>query len=154
MRLRVVIFDDEPAIRQGLGALCADRGYEVFTFPDPTCCPLYGMPPCPCPRGSVCADLLLVDLLMPEVDGLAFVEGLRAQGCPTPQIALMSGAWPPTARARALRLGCRIFGKPFARADLLAWFDTVEAQVDPTRVLLDWRAPGWQLARPAPGAWL
>ena len=53
MRLRVVIFDDEPAIRQVLGALCEDRGTEVFTFSDPTRCPLYGMPPCPCPRGSV-----------------------------------------------------------------------------------------------------
>ncbi len=150
MRLRVVIFDDEPAIRQGLGALCADRGYEVFTFPDPTLCPLYVLPPCPCPPGSVCADLLLVDLLMPEVDGLAFVEGLLAKGCPAPQIALMSGAWSPAARARALRLGCRLFRKPFALADLLAWFATVEAQVDPTRALLDWPGQGWRIEPPAP----
>ncbi len=154
MRLRVVIFDDEPAIRQVLGALCEDRGYEVFAFSDPTLCPLYAMPPCPCPHGSVCADLLLVDLLMREVDGLAFVEGLHAQGCPAPQIALMSGAWPPPARARALQLGCHLFPKPFALADLLAWFDTVEAQVAPTRVLLDWQAQGGRSARSAQRAWL
>ncbi len=151
MRLRVVIFDDEPAIRQVLGALCEDRGYEVFTFADPTHCPLYLMPPCPCPPGTVCADLLLIDRSMPVVEGLRFVADLRAKGCPAPQIALMSGAWPPPDRAR--QLGCHLLPKPFALADLFAWFDTVEAQVASTRALLEWPAQGGRRARSATGAW-
>ena len=97
--------------------------------------------------------VILLDLKLPKVDGLAFVEALRAEGCPTPQIALISGAGPPTARARALRLGCRIFGKPFALAELLAWFDTVEAQVAPTRALLEWRTQGGRSVRSAQRAW-
>jgi len=35
MRLRAVIFDDEPLMRQLLWSLLDRRGYEVFTFPDP-----------------------------------------------------------------------------------------------------------------------
>ena len=150
MRLRAVIFDEDPAIRQGLGALCARRGYEVLTFPDPGLCPLHGMDRCPCPPGTGCADLLLSDLHMPEVQGLDLVEGLFAKACVAPPLGLMSAAWSAAAQARAGRLGCRLFTKPIASAELLAWFDTVEAQVAPTRALLEWRGQGWRIEPPAP----
>ena len=152
MRLRAVIFEDEPGIREFLWRLCDRRGYEVLTFPDPGLCPLHVMDRCPCPPGTVCADLLLSDLQMPEVAGLDFVEGLLAKGCVAPHLGLMSGAWSPAAHARAVRLGCRLFQRPFDMAELLAWFDTVEAQVDFTRALLEWRGQGWRIAPPAPGA--
>jgi DNA-binding response OmpR family regulator len=131
MRLRVVIFDDEPAIRQVLGAPCDRRGYEVFTFPNPGLCPLYAMDLCPCPPGTVCADLLLSDLIMPEVQGMDFVETLMSKLCVAPHLVLMSARWPAAAHARAARLGCRHFIKPFVSAELPAWFDTVEARSRP-----------------------
>ena len=142
MRFRAVIIDDEPSVRQSLEYLCARRGYEVLAFPDPGLCPLYVSPPCPCPRGIACADLLLVDQYMLEVDGLDFVAGLRAKGCAGLQIAAISGAWPPAARARAVGLSCRLLRKPFELPELFAWFDSVEAQVDPRRLLLDWPNSG------------
>jgi DNA-binding response OmpR family regulator len=142
MQLRAVIIDDEPSVRQSLEYLCARRGYEVLTFPGPGHCPLYVSPPCPCPRGTACADLLLVDQYMLEVDGLGFIAGLRTKGCVGLQIAALSGAWPPAARVRAIGLGCRLFRKPFELPELFAWFDSVEAQVEPRRVLLDW--PNWE----------
>jgi DNA-binding response OmpR family regulator len=151
MRLRVVLFDDEPAIRQVLGALCKDRGYEVFTFPHPGLCPLHVMDRCPCSPGTVCADLLLSDLHMPEVQGLDFVESLLSKQCVAPHLGLMSARWSPAAYARAARLGCRLFTKPFPLAELLAWLDAAEAQVAPTRALLDWAAQGWRITPPAPG---
>ena len=150
MRLRVVIFDDEPAILQVLRALCEDRGYEVFTFPHPGLCPLHGMPRCPCPPGTVCADLLLSDLNMPEVQGLDFVETLMSKQCVAPHLGLISARWSPAAHARAARLDCRLFTKPFPIAEILAWFDTVEAHVAPTRALLDWQAQGWRIEPSAP----
>jgi DNA-binding response OmpR family regulator len=99
----------------------------------------------------VCADLVLCDLHLPEGAHLDFVEGLLAKGCVAPHVALMSGAWSEVAWARAVRLGCRLFRKPFASAEILAWFDIVETQVDPTRALLDWRGQGWRIGRPTFG---
>ncbi len=151
MRLRAVIIEDEPSIRQVLGYLCDRRGYEVLTFPDPGLCPLHVMHRCPCPHGTVCADLLLCDMHLPEGAGLDFAEGLLSRGCAAPHLALLAGGWSEAAWARAVRLGCRLFRKPFSSAEILGWFDIVETQVDPTRALLDWRGQGWRIARPARG---
>jgi DNA-binding response OmpR family regulator len=151
VRLRVVICDDEPGIRELLSTMCARRGHEVLTFQDAGLCPLHVMHRCPCSPGAVCADLLLVDLHMPEGAGLDFVEGLLAKGCVAPHVALMSGDWSLAAHARAVRLGCRLFQKPLEIPELFAWFSIMEAQVDPRRVLLDWRGQGWQTSPPSSG---
>jgi len=151
MRLRVVIFDDEPAIRQVLGALCADRGYEVFTFSDPGLYPLYAMPRCPCPPRHSVGGPPALRSAHARGAGVGLVETLMRKQCVAPHLGLMSGAWSAAARARAARLGCRLFTKPFAIAELLAWFDTAEAQVAPTRALLEWQAHGWRIEPPAPG---
>jgi CheY-like chemotaxis protein len=140
MRLRAVICEDHPAIREVLRLLCERRGYEVFAFAHPGLCPLNTIGHCPCGPGAVCADLLLTDLQMPEVQGLDFVETLRAKRCVAPHLALMAGDWTDASLARATRLGCRLFSKPFPMAELLAWFDWVETQVTPTRVLVPWAA--------------
>jgi DNA-binding response OmpR family regulator len=138
MRLRAIICEDHPAVREVLRLLCERRGYEVFAFAHPGLCPLHTIGQCPCGPGGACADLILSDLQMPEVDGIEFVEVLLAKRCVAPHIALMSGGWTDTGRARAVGLGCRLFTKPFDMMELLAWFDWVETQVAPTRVLVAW----------------
>jgi hypothetical protein len=61
-----------------------------------------------------CADIILSDLNMPQVQGLNFVETLVAKGCVVPHIALMSGEWSDADETRAARLGGRLFRKPFS----------------------------------------
>jgi len=150
MRLRAVICANEPPIRQFLSMVCARRGYEVFTFPDPRLCPLHGMPRCPCAPDTVCADLLLLALHLPEGAALDFVEALLDKGCVAPDVALISGDWSPAAHARAVRLGCRLFRTPFEIPEFLGWLHSMEHQVDPRRVLLDWQRQGWRTAPPTP----
>jgi DNA-binding response OmpR family regulator len=152
MRLRAVILDDHAGIRQALWALCDGRGYEVFTFPSPGLCPLHVMDRCPCAPGITCADIILSDLNMPQVQGLNFVEALVAKGCAVPHIALMSGEWSDADEARAAHLGCRLFRKPFSLADITAWLTTVEARVPPDRGLLAWDSCAWGRQTPAQGA--
>src|SRR5256884_1587318 len=69
---RVLIVDDEPGLRQSLGLLLADAGYEVAAESDGK-------------RGLERAlaerfDLILSDVRMPEMDGLAFLRAYRARG--------------------------------------------------------------------------
>ena len=76
MRIRAVILDDEPVIRRMLWTLCDERGYEVFTFRDPCVCPLHTIRKCPCPDGTICADIIISDVTMLNVSGLDFIEDL------------------------------------------------------------------------------
>ena len=92
---------------------------------------------CPCSPATVCVDLLPSDLNMPEVQGLDFAEGLPRKTCVAPHIGLISVAWSPAAHACTVRVGCRLFRKPFVIVEPLAWFDSVEVQIDPRQALLD-----------------
>ncbi|PYO35242.1 MAG: response regulator, partial [Gemmatimonadetes bacterium] len=62
---RVLVVDDEPGLRQSLGLLLADAGYDVVAEGDGK-------------RGLERAlaepfDLILCDVRMPGLDGLAFL---------------------------------------------------------------------------------
>src|SRR2546430_12692996 len=69
---RVLVLDDEPGIRQSLGLLLTDAGYTVTAEGDGR-------------RGLERAlaeayDLILCDVRMPGLDGLAFLRGYRERG--------------------------------------------------------------------------
>jgi CheY-like chemotaxis protein len=138
MRIRAVIIDDEPLMRQLLEDVCEMRGYEVFTFPDPGKFPLHASNRCPCPSGTVCADIVISDLRMPNVNGLDFLDGLVRKGCRNLHYALISGHWTEAAASRAKQLGCKVFGKPFDIRDITQWLEEVEALIAPERELFNW----------------
>ena len=114
MRLRAVILDDNAGIRQALWALCDRPRVRGLHLPRTRALPAPRHRPVPVCPGITCADIILSDLNMPQVQGLDFVETLVAKRCAAPHIGLMSGAWSAADEARAVRLGCRLFHKPFS----------------------------------------
>jgi signal transduction histidine kinase len=66
---RILIIDDEPSIREFLGAALGDRGYVVATAED-------GHAAVEKVRGGR-YDVALCDLLMPGIDGLQTIERIR-----------------------------------------------------------------------------
>src|SRR6058998_2287133 len=69
---RVLVVDDEPGLRQSLGLLLTDAGYTVTAEGDGR-------------RGLERAlaepyDLILCDVRMPGLDGVAFLRGYRERG--------------------------------------------------------------------------
>ena len=142
MRLRVLIFDDDPLIRKLLWTVCDQRGCEVFTFPEPGLCPLPGGDRCRCSAKKPCTDIILSDLNMPGVKGLDFVEGLLERGCLCRHIGLMSSQWSEQDIARAFRLGCTLLQKPFDVGRIESWLDEVERSLSPSRELADWHWGG------------
>jgi CheY-like chemotaxis protein len=138
MRLRALIFDDDSVVRRVLWTVCDRRGYEVFTFPEPGLCPLQAEDRCPCDPETTCADVIISDLQMPNVQGLDFVESLKGKGCLCGNIALVSGGFSPQDIARGKALGCALFPKPFQVSEINGWLDQVEKSLAPDRVLYDW----------------
>ncbi len=139
MRLRVVVLEDEPTVREFLWAILGERGYEVLAYPDAGLCPLNGAAECPCPGGVQCADAILTDIRMPVTNGIDFIEHLIEIGCKRPHFAIMSGSWTDSEAERAARLGCRMLRKPFQVNDVIEWLESVEQSVPAERRLLDWQ---------------
>ena len=109
---RVLVVDDEPAVREALRRALALEGYDVELAENGAEALRKVGPADP--------DVVVLDVLMPEVDGLAACRRLRAEGNDVPVLML-------TARAG---VGDRVDGldagaddylvKPFALEELLA----------------------------------
>lgn len=150
MNRRVLIFDDDQAIRKILWLLFDSLGYEVFTFPHPGVCPLSNEQICACPEGQACSDIIISDLQMPFKNGLDFVAEQIKKGCRCKNIALMSGTFTQTQLDKAENLGIKVFRKPFRFGDVKKWVDRIENELDPGRKLADWYSPAIQKKKNKP----
>lgn len=137
-KLRAILFDDEQGIRQLLEAVLKRRGYEVFTYRDPSLCLLQHSHDCQCEETQLCADIVITDIDMPNVSGLDFVAGQVRKGCKIRNLAIMSGGWSEVTIKRARDLGCAVFEKPVALSALADWLDKCEERMDQGKDLSNW----------------
>ena len=124
---RALVFDDEPDIRQMFHLLLECRGYEVYSFEDPSDYCKLDSDGCPLAGRLCCADVLISDLKMPRVDGIRFMQAIVAKHCRIPARALMSGYWTPSSLKLARQLGCHTFAKPMKVDTVFDWLAECEA---------------------------
>jgi two-component system KDP operon response regulator KdpE len=108
---RVLVVDDEPEMVRALRTNLAAHGYEVYSATSGgEAETVYAM------RHP---DIVLLDLGLPDVDGLAVIEHIRAQA-DTPIVVLSARGAEPD-KVRALDLGADDYlTKPFGVDELLA----------------------------------
>lgn len=132
----VVVIDDDEAICRAVSRMLAAEGFSVRTF---TSARAYladsdaAMPAC-----------VLVDIRMPDVDGLALIRAMRAGGGEIATIVMTGTGHIPTV-VEAMKVGAvDLLAKPFTATDLNAAMDRAMATAHRTReeqhVLADlWR---------------
>ena len=110
--LRVLIVDDEPAILRFLRAGLGSQGYVVIEADN-------GQRALDAVR-SKRADLVVLDLGLPDIDGLEVIKSIRASGSVVP-IIVLSSRDSETAKVQALDSGADDYvTKPFGVDELLA----------------------------------
>jgi two-component system, OmpR family, KDP operon response regulator KdpE len=110
--LRILIVDDEPAIIRFLRPSLETQGYVVSTAGD--ACTALGV----VRRGA--ADLVVLDLGLPDMDGLEVVKQIRGAGADLP-IIILSSRDDEGAKVEALDNGADDYvTKPFGIDELLA----------------------------------
>lgn len=123
VRVRILVADDDPAVRESLRRSLSFNGYQVTLASDGTEALTAAADPAP--------DLVLLDVNMPGVDGLEVCRRIRASGSDVPVLIL-------TAR---VEVGDRVLGldagaddylpKPFALEELLARIRALLRRVRP-----------------------
>jgi CheY-like chemotaxis protein len=109
---RILIVDDEPAVREAIAMILIDEGYAVLRAPDGrTALEMIVTAP----------DLLITDLMMPALDGWGLLDHVRERH-PTLPVILMSAIDPIRSRGvSAPALDHTVFlSKPFDLETLLA----------------------------------
>jgi two-component system response regulator MprA len=109
---RVLVVDDDPPLRRMLQRTLVAEGYEVTLAPDGGAALVAAerTPP----------DVIVLDVAMPALDGLAVCRRLRRKGLPTPILMLTARDAVPD-RVAGLEAGADDYlVKPFAVQELIA----------------------------------
>jgi ATP-dependent Lon protease len=116
-RPRILVVDDDRIIRATFENIFDGEGYEVIAAPDGTEAVRLA--------GSQRFDAILLDLFMPEMDGMTALRHLRKLA-PDAAIVVLSSYVEPDREAEALRLGAAaVLIKPPDLEELLGFFHTV-----------------------------
>jgi two-component system response regulator AtoC len=103
--MRILIVDDDAGLRQSLGLLLKESGYDVTAEGDPEQALVRA--------GTEPFDLILCDVRMPRMDGLAFLRRYRADGGDA-LLIMMSAFGSEDAALAAMREGAYDYlHKPF-----------------------------------------
>lgn len=135
-RRRAILYDDDPAILNGLTQFFKELDYEVIAYREPVECAVYNESDS-CEKQRPCADLMITDLEMPRMSGLEMLERQSRRGCRlnVRNKAVLSGSLDSATKAAVRNLGCAAFQKPCRLSTLAAWALECEQRMDLTQPL-------------------
>lgn len=112
---RVLVVEDDQHIHQLLVTLMRDEGYAVVEAWDGAeACAMIDQHRAP----DAPLAVVLLDMMLPDMDGLQVLQHLRAQGTDVPTVALSAST---TLLAEAMRMGARVaVAKPFEIEAIIA----------------------------------
>ena len=110
---QILVVDDEIGIRELLSEILGDEGYQVRLAENAAAARAY--------RGQTRPDLVLLDIWMPDTDGITLLKEWASAGLLTMPVVMMSGHGTIDTAVEATRLGAYDFlEKPIALQKLLA----------------------------------
>lgn len=111
-RRTVLVVDDDPDVRESVERMLGELDCDVQTAPDGASCVTAATAAAP--------DLLILDRMLPDVDGVELLAHLRAQGVGSPAIIITAHPSLETAVDALGLQAAHYLAKPFAPAELLA----------------------------------
>lgn len=110
--MRILIVEDEPKTSSLISSFLKEQGYETECAKDGSAGERLAL------AGGF--DALIVDIMLPKLDGLTLVKQLRSQGITTP-VLMLSARGEVEQRVEGLEVGADDYlPKPFATSELLA----------------------------------
>src|SRR6478672_9677498 len=120
----VLVVDDEPDIRTTVKEILEDEGYQVVVAENAAAAREA--------RRQFRPDVVLLDIWMPDLDGISLLREWAANGAPACPVIMMSGHGTVETAVEATRLGAYDFvEKPISLAKLLL---TIERALETSRL--------------------
>jgi two-component system OmpR family response regulator len=108
---RILIVDDEPSVRDVMATVLLDAGYSVQTAADGhMALQIIDLAP---------PDLIITDVMMPQLDGWALLDHAHEQNPSLPVILMSAGDWIRGRRSTLIPDHVVFLAKPFAVEELL-----------------------------------
>jgi DNA-binding NtrC family response regulator len=133
MKLHILIFDDDADIRNLLQTALSTKGDEVVALASPADFPFINHEKCTCDAENPCADVLLADIVMPDVDGIDLIKKLKQLGCyplSIGNVAVMSGYLTLHYMEDLNQLGVQYFRKPLAIKEIQNWVEECRSRIE------------------------
>jgi two-component system, LuxR family, response regulator FixJ len=116
---RIVVVDDDAAVRESTVVLIESAGHAVAAFESGAALVEAGVP-----RDT---DVILLDMMMPGLNGLDTLRALRASSGELPPVVVLTGHGDIALAVEAMKLGAAEFlEKPYPMKDLLELVSTLE----------------------------
>ncbi len=131
--MRIMVLDDDKDIRALLKTALASKGHEVTIFENPAEFPFLHNKDCPCKPDNSCADVLIADIVMPNIEGIDFIKRLKAQGCwplTVGNVAVISGYLTLHYMNDLNDMAIHYFRKPFELKDVFDWVEKCQERLD------------------------
>ena len=103
----ILVIDDDPSILRALRRLLSGAGFDVLTFDRPSTLLKSELP-----RAGAC---LVVDINLPEMNGVELCESLAASGCSLPVILITAHTDEATRKLADDAHPAALLIKPFGR---------------------------------------
>jgi len=128
MKLRILVIDPNKSLRELLQLYLERLGHSVRSSHEPRHCSLF----CRlddeqfcCPQVSACADVVFMDMLLPQSNTLNFFQLLRRRGCKTIDVnkTIMSTGVSKQVEEMMAAFGCNHMRKPFRLDKVRSWVE-------------------------------
>ncbi len=134
-RIKVLIYDDDPFVKDLFFDLLSADTYEMQFFDSAVVCPVYESIVDTCDDVPACADVIMADYALPRMTGTELLRRQAERGCriAAKNKAIMSGYLPSYFAEDLVRLGCSFLQKPLSFPKLFVWLNECSTRIDFSR---------------------
>jgi len=138
-KARIIIYDDDVQILNSFKKWLSQTGYDVVILNEPKICPIYSENSDNCTTEKLCADIILTDFNMPEMNGLDLLQKQSQRGCKLDKRnkAILSGYIEEDYKKEIQKSRYSLFSKPVELSELSFWLSECNKRVDVSIPLVD-----------------
>lgn len=134
---KALIFAKDPLTLDHLEKILLLRGFEVLAFRNPIVCPVYYTAPETCKNMRPCADVLITERDIPNIDGINLLLKQYERGCQMDirNKAVIADRVPLIDQRLIDYIGFKRLKRPLDPSDISTWLEECERRIDLDRIV-------------------